>query len=148
MWYYSLSACTRSDSSVCVCVYVWVQYWLYLWHCIKKKKCMQKSLYQSVTTSHRFPNVNVRERKASIPRPGLGAASRSPRRWCWRVWMRRRWGDSFLQLELWPSGNTHGQKKKKMASACTPDSNSSRRPTAKANCQMVHWNELQIFFSY
>lgn len=47
---------------------------------LKKKKRTQKSLYQSVTMSHRFPNVNMSERKASIPRQGLGAASRSPRR--------------------------------------------------------------------
>lgn len=44
--------------------------------------------------------------KAFSPHPGLGAVARSRRRRWWPVWTRRLRGDSFLQLELSPSGDT------------------------------------------
>ena len=71
----------------------------------------RKSLFQSVLMLHRFLMWTLITQKTFSPLPGLWAVSRSLHQRWWLIWRRRRRrGGSFLQLELSPSGNTHGQK--------------------------------------
>lgn len=74
-----------------------------------KKMHLKESVSISINVAQ-VSNVNINTEKALSPLPRLGAVSRSRRQRWWLVGTKRRRGDSFLQLELLPSGNTHGQK--------------------------------------
>lgn len=78
----------------------------------EQSRCVEKQSISININVAQVSNVNINTKKAFSPLPVLGAVSRSLRqRWWLTFWRRRRrWGDSFLQLELSPSGNTRGQK--------------------------------------
>lgn len=72
--------------------------------------CLKESVSISINVAQAY-NVNINTKETFSPLPGLEAVSQSHRQRLWLVWRRRqRRGHSFLQLELSPSGNTHGQK--------------------------------------
>lgn len=102
-----MSACMPLN--VLMCVLVCILCYTCSISTMRKPMGLKESVSISINVAQ-VCNVNINTEKTISPLPELWAASRSRRQRWWPVWSWRRWGCSFLQLELSPSGNTHGQK--------------------------------------
>lgn len=104
------NVCANKHLHVCVCVFAHPRYTCSVW-AMTKPIFLTESVSMSINVSPVL-NVNTNTKKTVSPLPELGAASRSRHQRWWLVWRRRRrrWGRSFLQLELSPSGNADEQK--------------------------------------